>query len=255
MLNPTERLYVSRQLPLPGIGEEGQARLRGARVLVVGAGGLGCAALTQLACCGVGFLRVCEPDIVELHNLHRQPLYAHDEVAQPKGLLACDRLRRLNPHLKTEWIPQPFTPERAASLLEGMDLALDCGDSVRLSHQMNEACLSAGKPLVSAAVHRWQGQVLTMRPDGAGGCLACLWPVPPPEPAISAATGIVGTVPGVVGVLQAQAALLVLLGLPGGLDGHLLLVDLLEFTTRRVERSRRATCPVCGKEPGPIATA
>ena len=245
-LTTAERAFYQRQLRLPELGEEGQQRLKAARVLVVGAGGLGCPALLHLAAAGVGFLRICEPDELEVHNLHRQPLYQHEQVGQPKGRLACRRLQTLNPHARTEWAPLPFSQERAVELLDGIDLALDCADSLDLSFQMNVACRRAGVPLISAAVHRWEGQLLTIDPAAAeAGCLRCLWPEMPPEPGACADTGILGTVPGLLGTLQAQEAIKLLLGLPGDLRGHLLLFDLLDFSTRRLARARRKRCPVC----------
>lgn len=245
-LTTAERAYYQRQMRLPELGEEGQRRLKAARVLVVGAGGLGSPALLHLAAAGIGFLRICEHDQLEVHNLHRQTLYAHEHVGRPKGRLACRRLQALNPHARAEWAPLPFAPERAAELLSGIDLALDCADSLNLSFQMNRACRVAGIPLVSAAVHRWEGQLLTIDPAAAeAGCLRCLWPEMPPEPGACADTGILGTVPGLLGTLQAQEALKLLLDLPGDLRGHLLLVDTLNFSTRRLARARRAGCPVC----------
>jgi len=247
MLNREERAFYARQLRLPELGEAGQARLRQARVLVVGAGGLGCPVLQYLAAAGVGSLRICEHDQLELHNLHRQPLYGHGQIGQPKGRLARQRLQALNPHLVVEWSPLPFSPALAADLLAGMDLVLDCADSLALSFQLGAACHGAGLPLVGAAVHRWEGQLLTVDPAAEAGCLDCLWPVHPPEPGACAEAGILGTVPGLLGTLQAQEALKLLLGLPGDLRRHVLLVDALDFSTTRLERRKRGDCPVCGQ--------
>lgn len=248
-LSPEERAFFARQLPLPGLGEEGQRRLKAARVLVVGAGGLGCPALLHLAAAGVGFLRICEPDQLEAHNLHRQTLYGHEQAGQPKGRLARQRLQALNPFLDASWDPLPYAPERAAALLGDVDLVLDCADSLALSFQLNEDCWRAGRLLISAAVHRWEGQLFSMDPALDAGCLRCLWPEMPPEPATCADAGILGTVPGVVGTLQAQEAIKLLLGLSGDLRQHLLLVDLLDFSTRRLARARRSACPVCAPLP------
>ncbi len=245
-LSGAEREFYQRQLVLPELGATGQLRLKQVHVLVVGAGGLGCPALLHLAAAGVGRLRICEPDGLEIHNLHRQPLYGHTQIGQPKGLLARQRLTELNPHLQAEWTPRPFTPGHAAELLVGVDLVLDCADNHATSFALNAACLAARLPLVLAAVHGWDGQLLTSDPAAEAGCLRCLWPVLPEETEGCARRGILGTVPGLLGTLQAQEALKLLLELPGDLRRDLLLVDLLTFGTRRLRRSRRPDCPVCG---------
>lgn len=245
-LSDAERAWYQRQLGLPELGEAGQSRLRAARVLVVGAGGLGCPALQALAMAGVGFLRICEPDAVEIHNLHRQPFYTADQLGQPKGRLARQRLQEMNPALQAEWEPRPFSHHHAREMLAGMDLVLDCGDSLDLSFTLNAACLEVGLPLVAAAVHRWEGQVWTVRPNSPGGCLRCLWPVQPDEAASCAGSGILGAVTGLIGSWQALEALRLLLGMPDTLESALLVLDAREAGLRRIRRSRREACPVCG---------
>ncbi|MFA7329986.1 MAG: HesA/MoeB/ThiF family protein [Candidatus Delongbacteria bacterium] len=245
-LSGAERDFYQRQLVLPEVGETGQFQLKQAHVLVVGAGGLGCPALLHLAAAGVGRLRICEPDGLEIHNLHRQPLYGHAQIGQPKGRLARQRLTELNPHLRAEWTPRPFTPGHAAELLAEVDLVLDCADNHATSFALNAACQAARLPLVAAAVHGWDGQLLTVDPAAEAGCLRCLWPTQPAETEGCARRGILGTVPGLLGTLQAQEALKLLLGLPGDLRRELLLVDLLSFSTRRLRRHQHPDCPICG---------
>ncbi len=248
-LTQAERAWYQSQLALPELGEAGQQRLRASRVLVVGAGGLGCPVLMELAIAGVGFLRICEADTVEAHNLHRQPLYTATQVGQPKGRLARIRLQEMNPALQAEWEPRAFTQAHAAEMLHGMDLALDCGDNLELSFAMNDACLRAGVPLVCAAVHRWEGQVWSLKPGGPGGCLRCLWPQQPPEASSCTRSGVLGAITGLVGSWQAVEALRLLLHLPHTLEEEMLLVDVRESSLRRVRRQRRQGCPACSPHP------
>lgn len=252
-LSAAELAFFQRQLNLPELGSRGQRRLKAARVLVVGAGGLGSVVLQELALAGVGFLRICEPDALELHNLHRQPLYDASQVGQPKGRLARLRLQQVNPSLQAQWEPRAFAPAVAGEILAGVDLALDCGDSLALAFHLNDACHRAGIPLVSASVHRWEGQVWSLRPGSAGGCLRCLWPQQPPEPQSCAQSGILGAVTGLVGSWQAVEALRQLLDLPARLDEDLLCVDALESQLRRIRRPRRPECPLCGSAAGSTA--
>jgi molybdopterin/thiamine biosynthesis adenylyltransferase/rhodanese-related sulfurtransferase len=248
-LSQDERAFYARQLRLPELGEAGQLRLREAAVLVVGAGGLGSPALLYLAAAGVGRVRICEPDALEVHNLHRQPIYAADHLGQPKGRLARQRLAALNPHIQLEWAPRALDPDHAPGLLQDMDLALDCADTQAATFALHSACRERGIPAVLAAVHGWDGQLLSVDPAlPEAGCLACLWPDPPAEGPACAERGVLGPVPGLLGTLQALEALKLLLGLPGDLRRELLLVDLLSFSTRRLRRPRRLDCPVCGTD-------
>lgn len=250
MLTPEQRLHYARQLPLPRLGDAGQARLAEARVLVAGAGGLGTAALSSLAGAGVGRLTICEPDRLERHNLHRQLLYSSEDVGEPKGRLAAARLRELNPLVDVDWIDVSVDAGNVAALLVGHDLALDCGDDPALTRALAEACWPVGVPLVCAALHRFEGQLTRFDPcRPEAGCLRCLWPAEPrPDDFASCAeAGVLGAVAQLVGHWQALEAIGTLLDWSGGLAEDLLLIDLELQSTRRVRRHRRPDCPFCGE--------
>ena len=193
----------ARHLVLREVGGPGQQALRGARVLVVGAGGLGAPAALYLAAAGVGALGLVDPDVVSLSNLQRQVLYATADVGAPKVERAAARLHALNPHVEVSPRPVAFTPETAAGLVAGFDLVLDGTDDFATRHAVNAACVDAGVPLVSGALGRWTGQVgvFAGRP-----CYRCLVPDVPPEAETCAVVGVVGALAGVIGSMMALEA-------------------------------------------------
>jgi adenylyltransferase/sulfurtransferase len=237
-----ESEYYDRQMRLPEVGPEGQAKLKNAKVLVVGAGGLGCPALMYLAAAGVGTLGLCEPDVLELGNLHRQVLYGASEVGQSKARLAAEKLRKLNPFIEIHEYPFLLTKHNAATLFEGYDLILDCTDSLETKFLLNDAAVSAGKTLIIAAIYQYEGQLFTVAPGGP--CLHCLWPETPPPGCVGtcAEVGVLGVVPGVLGTLQALEAVKIILGLPTN-PSALTLVDLLSFEVRQIKVERNESCP------------
>lgn len=243
---PTQ--YYDRQLRMPGFGPEAQRRLGEASVLVVGAGGLGSAALPYLAGAGVGRIAILDDDRIALDNLHRQVLFDTREIGRNKAVVAAERLSRQNPHIRVEPIPERLTPANARRLVEGFDLVLDGTDNFRTKFALDEACVAARKPLIVASVHGFEGQILLVDPSSPGGCLHCLWPEPPEDGCVGtcAEVGILGVTPGALGVMQATEAIKFLAKIGPVASECVVLVDLTDLTTRRIERKARPDCPICG---------
>lgn len=235
----------ARQMRLREVGEHGQARLAAARVLVIGAGGLGSPALTYLAGAGIGTLGIVDGDHLEASNLHRQTLYTAAEVGQPKAHLAAARLQALNPALQVEVFDTPLTAATVGAVFARFDLVLECTDDMRSRYLSNDAAQLAGIPLILASVHQYEGQLQVIAPGGP--CLRCLWPEPPSAETFGscAESGVLGTVPGVLGTLQANEALKQLLGLPVT-AGALVLVDLLDNQTQRLPIDPARGCRLHG---------
>ncbi len=243
--------FYARQMRLPEIGAEGQAKLKAARVLIVGAGGLGSPAALMLAAAGVGKIGLLEFDRLEASNLHRQILYSAADVGQPKATLAAARLNALNPFIAIETHIGKADAATLPALFGQYDNVLDCTDNFTAKYLIADAAILFGVPVVQASIHRYEGQLLTIDPRSDGGCLRCLWPEPPPEGMIGncAEVGVLGVVPGLFGTLQASEAIKIILGLPGVLDRHLLIMDALTLATRRIVRRKDADCPLCGAHP------
>lgn len=262
-VKPAASEYHTRQTALPEVGEAGQARLAAARVLVVGVGGLGCPASLYLAGAGVGRLTLVDAGRVELSNLHRQILFTTSEVGAPKVLAAAARLRLHNP--ATEIIPHEgeLTATNARALVAGQTVVLDCTDNFATRFVLHDACHALGVPLVSAAVHRFEGTLDVFR-RGTGGCLHCLWEgrsAVDLDTAGNCAGGpVFGPAVGVLGVMQAAEAIKLLLGREGDAVRQTRLVNLLDGAQLAVERIMRPGCPVCSrldqlKIAHPLATA
>jgi len=234
-----------RQTCLPEIGAEGQDRLNRARVLVVGAGGLGCPALLYLAAAGVGSLTIADGDVVQLSNLHRQVLFTPADLGKGKAALAAERLRAQNPWITVRAVDDYLTPARLAARVGEHDLVLDCTDNFESRFALNDACWRAGVPLVQAAIHRFEGMVQTFRNGAPGGCYRCQWPDAPPDGCVGtcAEAGVLGLTAGLIGTQQAVEALRQLLGWPGSLENDTLLIDILSGETRRLRRAARPDCP------------
>lgn len=247
-LSPDELGRYARHIVLPEIGGAGQQRLRAARVLVVGAGGLGCPVLLYLAAAGVGTLTVVDDDTVSLGNLQRQVLFRTGDLGRPKVVAAAEALAALNPHVAVVVHPARLDARLAAALVPGADLVLDGSDNFDTRYLVNAACIAAGVPLVSGAMSRWEGQVGLFHPAGGGPCYRCLFPAPP-DPALTppcALAGIVGALPGVVGSLMALEAIKLLAGAGTPLRGALMIFDGLHAETRRIGVRARQDCPDCG---------
>jgi len=246
MLTQEEFSRYGRQMILPGMGREGQEKLKRAKVLVVGAGGLGCPALLYLAAAGVGAIGIVDGDAVSVSNLHRQVLYGAGDVGKPKAQTAAGALRNLNPFLTIQSHPVHLSRQNALALLEGYEWVVDCTDNFPARYLINDACVLLQKPFVYGAIHRFEGQVSVFnyqQPEGERGpTYRCLFPVPPPPDQVPncAEAGVLGVLPGVVGLLQATEIVKAITGLGQALSGELLLMDLLETSFRKIRFRRTA---------------
>ncbi len=240
----------SRHILLAEVGGTGQARLRQARVLVVGAGGLGSPLLLYLAGAGIGTIGVVDDDRVELSNLQRQVAHGTGDLGRPKVESAADAVRRINPEVAVVTHRLRVGPDNVAGLIEAYDLVCDGTDNFATRFLVADACVAARRTLVSAAVLRFEGQLATFKPHAGADlpCYRCLYPAPPPPglvPSCSEA-GVLGAVTGVMGTLQATEVLKELLGIGEGLAGRLLIWDALAARFRTIRLRRDPTCRCCG---------
>jgi len=244
----------SRQMNLREVGAAGQARLRAARVAVVGAGGLGVPVLQYLAGAGIGRLTLIDGDRLEPSNLHRQTWYALADCGTPKAELAAARVRALNPDVDVHVHIGRLDIENGATLLAHHDLVIDCTDNFATKFLINDLAQSLGVPAVFASVHQYEGQLQVVDPTRHSACLRCLWPNATRDGVVGncAEAGVLGPVPGVLGGLQALEALKIVLGLPGRLGDELLTVDLVGLSTTRLRARRNAACDG-GCEPSSLA--
>ena len=242
----------ARHIVLPEVGGAGQARLLAAKVLIVGAGGLGSPLLLYLAAAGVGTLGVVDGDRVELSNLQRQVVHSDRTIGMAKTESAAAAVGALNPDVAVIRHDRHLAYDNAQAIVSGYDLVCDGTDNFRARYLINDACFLAGKPLVSAAVTRFDGQLTTFRAFEPGRpCYRCLFPEAPPEgllPSCSEA-GIFGAIAGVMGTLQAAETLKELLGLGESLAGTLLVYDALAGGFHRVAYGREEDCALCGRAP------
>ena len=233
----------ARQLVLSEIGGPGQQALKRARVLIVGLGGVGAPAALYLAAAGVGALGLIDDDTVALSNLQRQIIFTTADADRPKVEAGAEHLAALNPHIAVEVFPERLTPDNARALIERFDLVLDGTDDFETRFAVNAACVAAGKPLVSGALGRWNGQVgvFTGRP-----CYQCLVPETPPDAETCARVGVVGALAGVIGAMAALEAIKLITGAGQPLTGRLMLYDGLAGTSRVAKVTADPACPVCG---------
>lgn len=237
----------ARQVHLRDFGPSGQARLRAARVLIVGAGGLGSPAAMYLAAAGIGALTLVDADHVDLTNLHRQLLYATPDVGMSKLTAARTRLQAINPDVAVATHELRLTDANAAALVAGHDIVIDATDNFPTRYALNAACLAHDVPFVYGSVARFEGQVSVFAaPDGP--CYRCLFPAMPTPGTVPtcAEEGVLGVVPGVIGLLQATEVIKWIAAIGTPLVGQLLLMDLLTHDTQRIRVARRPDCPACG---------
>jgi molybdopterin/thiamine biosynthesis adenylyltransferase/rhodanese-related sulfurtransferase len=234
----------SRQTLLKEIGAQGQAALARARVLLVGAGGLGSPVLQYLAGAGVGCLGIVDADTLDASNLHRQPIFALADVGARKVELAAAAVKRINPAVQVELHPVRLDAGNALDLIRGYDVVIDCSDNFRTKYLINDAAVLAHRPAVFASVYQYEGQLQVYKPDERHACLRCLWPDAVADGVVGncAEAGVLGPVPGILGTLQALLAVKILLGLAGQLDGELLLLDFMNFSSLKIKAPRRAEC-------------
>ncbi|MHB1932466.1 MAG: molybdopterin-synthase adenylyltransferase MoeB [Thermoplasmata archaeon] len=246
-LSREEMQRYSRHLLLPEVGLRGQRKLKEARVLLVGAGGLGSPTATYLAAAGVGRIGLVEFDTVDLSNLQRQILYTTEDLGRPKLEVAAERLRALNPEVTVEPHPGPLTSANALDLLKCYDVVVDGTDNFPTRYLVNDAAVLTGIPNVYGSIYRFEGQV-TVFGGRAGPCYRCLYPEPPPPNLVPscAEAGVLGVLPGVVGLLQAIETLKLLLGVGEPLIGRLLLFDALALRFRELQVRASPDCDLCG---------
>lgn len=246
-LTEHERALYARQLRLPGVGESGQLKLRAAKVLLLGAGGLGSPVGLYLAAAGVGTLGIADPDKVEVSNLHRQILHGFDTLGLPKTISAAEALAEINPGLAITLHPEGFTPENAAELVARYDLIVDGTDNFATRFLTADACVLGRKPLVHGSVLRAEGQVGVFLPGA--GCYRCVYPVMPDPASVPtcAEGGVLGATCGVIGSWMASEVISVLLGQRR--ESRLQVVDLTAGTSRVLRLSADPACPACGASP------
>ena len=238
-----------RQLDLAEIGPAGQARLGAARVLLVGAGGLGAPAAFYLAAAGVGALGVVDYDVVDLSNLQRQILYRTADVGALKARCAAGVLQALNPGVRVVVEPRALDADNALALIAGYDFVVDATDSLATKFLIADACHFARKPYSHAGIQGFLGQTLTVLP-GETACYRCVFGAPPPpEDPPATVRGPLGALPGVIGAIQATEALKQILGIGRLLTDRLLVYDALTLTFREVAVQRHPQCPLCGSDP------
>lgn len=246
-LSPAELVRYSRHLSLPGVGVDGQQRLKDARVLIVGAGGLGSPTALYLAAAGVGTLGLVDFDVVDVTNLHRQLLHGTADVGRAKLESARDRLHDVNPHVHVQLHAVRLDASNALDIMRDYDMVLDGTDNFATRYLINDACVLLGKPNVYASIFRFDGQASVFATED-GPCYRCLYPEPPPPGMVPncAEGGVLGVLPGLLGTIQATEALKLILGVGEPLVGRLLLVDTTSMQFRTLTIARDPACPACG---------
>ncbi|HVO34764.1 MAG TPA: molybdopterin-synthase adenylyltransferase MoeB [Gemmatimonadales bacterium] len=249
-LSAEELQRYARHLILPEVGVEGQRKLKDARVLIVGLGGLGSPAALYLAAAGVGTLGLVDFDVVEYSNLQRQVLYATSAVGQAKLASAADRIRDVNPHVTLVHHEVHLASENALEVLAGYDVVLDGSDNFPTRYLVNDACALLGKPDVYGSIFRFDGQASVFW-AARGPCYRCLYREPPPPELVPSCAegGVLGVLPGIIGSIQALEAIKLILGEGESLVGRLLLFDALRLRFREVALERDPECPLCGQHP------
>jgi len=238
----------NRHMILPQIGRDGQERLLAARVLLVGAGGLGSPVALYLAAAGVGTLGIVDFDTVDLSNLQRQILHHVHDLGRPKAISASETIGDLNPDVKVVPYALSLDADNAMEIISGYDIVVNCCDNFATRYLTNDACVLLGKPLVEGSVYHFEGQATVFLPGM--GCYRCLFPAPQaPNSGVASPTGILGVAPGIIGVVQANEVIKLILGIGETLAGRLLLLDCLNSEFRQVRFRRNPNCPACGDTP------
>lgn len=247
-LTPEEMARYSRHLILPEVGEGGQLKLKAARVLCIGAGGLGAPLTMYLAAAGVGTLGIVDFDVVEASNLHRQVIHGTNDVGRPKLDSAEDSLRAINPNVNIVKFPTRLSSENALKIFRDFDMIADGTDNFPTRYLVNDACVLSGKPNVYASIFRFEGQASVFGMED-GPCYRCLYPEPPPPGLVPSCAegGVLGILPGLLGMIQATEVIKLILGQGEPLVGRLLLVDTLAMRFRELKLHKNPECPICGK--------
>ena len=250
-LSPAELQRYSRHLMMPEVTPDGQRRLKAARVLCIGAGGLGSPAAVYLAAAGMGTIGIVDFDDVDLSNLQRQILHGTKDIGRDKLESARDRLHDINPEIDVQLHKCRFSSENAPQLVSGYDVIVDGSDNFPTRYLSNDVCVLARKPNVYGSVFRFEGQTTVFAPHLGGPCYRCLFPEPPPPDSVPncAQAGVLGVLPGIIGMLQAIEAIKMIVGVGESLVGRLLHFDALKAKFRELNLRRDPECPVCGENP------
>ncbi len=247
---PEQMTRYSRHFLLPEVGEEGQAKLLDAKVLMVGAGGLGSPSAYYLAAAGVGTMGIIDPDVVDLSNLQRQILHTNDRIGQPKTESAKQTLQALNPDVRVITYQDKLTSENVMDIIKDYDIIVDGCDNFPTRYLVNDACVMVNKPNVHGSIFQFDGQASVFYP-GKGPCYRCLYPEPPP-PGMApscAEAGVLGVLPGLIGTIQAIETIKLILGKGDNLVGKLLCFNTLSMEVTTLNLKKDPDCPVCGEKP------
>ena len=249
-LNNDEYARYSRHLILPEVGLEGQRKLKAARVLMIGTGGLGSPSGLYLAAAGIGTLGIVDFDVVDESNLQRQIIHGTKDVGRPKIASAKDRLQDINPNTKVEAFETRLTSENALELFKDYDVIVDGTDNFQTRYLVNDASVLTGKPNVYGSIFRFEGQASVFWSE-KGACYRCLYPEPPPPGLVPSCAegGVLGVLPGIVGTIQANEVIKVILGAEGILLNRLLLFDAWKMKFRELKLRKNPDCPICGTNP------
>jgi sulfur-carrier protein adenylyltransferase/sulfurtransferase len=249
-LSKEEILRYSRHLIMPEVGMDGQLKLKAAKVLCIGTGGLGAPLGLYLAAAGVGRIGLVDFDVVDSTNLQRQVLFGTKDVGRPKIAAAADRLRDLNPDIRIDTFEAQLSSDNALDIMNGYDIVVDGTDNFPTRYLVNDACVLLGKPNVYGSIFRFEGQISIFgSPDGP--CYRCLYPEPPPPGLVPSCAegGVLGVLPGIVGTIQAAETLKLIIGKGDPLIGRLMLFDALAMKFRELKLRKNPDCPVCGTHP------
>ncbi len=240
----------SRHIILPEVGGKGQKKISGAKVFIIGAGGLGCPVGYYLTAAGVGTIALMDNDIVELSNLQRQIAHSVKTIGVNKADSARNTFEALNPDVNVIAIKDRINNKNILESIKDYDIIVDGSDNFPTRYLVNDACVMLKKPLVSGAILRFEGQVTTILP-GDGPCYRCLFEIPPPPGLVPSCqeAGVLGVLPGIIGALQATEVLKIILGKGSPLKGQLLIYDALRTNFRKVKIPKNPDCPICGKNP------
>lgn len=247
---PEQTTRYSRHFMLPEVGEEGQAKLLDAKVLMVGAGGLGSPSAFYLAAAGVGTMGIIDNDVVDLSNLQRQILHSNDRIGQPKAESAKQTIQALNPDVHVITYQEKLTSENIMEIIKDYDIVVDGCDNFPTRYLINDACVMAKKPNVHGSIFQFEGQASVFYP-GKGPCYRCLYPQPPPAdmaPNCQEA-GVLGVLPGLIGVIQAIETIKLIIGKGDALVGRLLCFNTLTMEVTTLNLKADPSCPLCGEKP------
>jgi sulfur-carrier protein adenylyltransferase/sulfurtransferase len=249
-LSKDEVMRYSRHLIMPEVGMEGQLKIKAAKVLCIGTGGLGAPLGLYLAAAGVGRIGLVDFDVVDTTNLQRQVLFGTSDVGRPKTEAAAERLRNLNPDIQIDTFETQLTSANALELFKDYDIIVDGTDNFPTRYLVNDACVITGKPNVYGSIFRFEGQITVFGYPG-GPCYRCLYPEPPPPGLVPSCAegGVLGVLPGIVGTIQAAETLKLIIGKGEPLVGRLLLFDALAMKFRELKLRKNPECPVCGEHP------